>query len=74
MKMEGKRPLYRNTPIEMEGHYTRRGMKAWNIREEWAPTEKGGNVSARPATPHMGTAAKGEKGEKYKIFCVLDSG
>ena len=45
-------------------HYTvRRDMKAWKIREEWVTDEEKWKVSARPATPHRYTAAKGEKVE-----------
>ena len=35
-----------------------------NIREKWTTEGNDGKVSARPATPHRETAAKGEKGEK----------
>ena len=60
IKMEGMRP--RGRPKLRWKDTVRRDLKAWNIREEWALTGNHGKVSARPATPHKETAAKGEKG------------
>ena len=58
--MEGKRP--RGRPKLRWTDTVRRDLKAWNIREEWARlTGKDGKVSARLATPHRETVAKGEK-------------
>ena len=60
MKMAGKRPRGRLTLVWRDT--VRRDMKVWSTREELTTArERWKGRAARPATPHMETAAKGEK-------------
>ena len=60
MKMERKRPKGRP---KLRWKVTR-DLKACPSGRNGPLTMRDGKVSARPATPHRETAAKGQKGEK----------
>ena len=65
LKMEGKRPGGR--PKFRWKDTIRRDIKRGASRKNGPLTVINGKVSARPATPHRETAAKGERGEKMVV-------
>ena len=49
----------REIQVEIDMTY----FKAWQMKEKWVSTGKGGRDSARSITPHVEKVMKGEKGE-----------